>query len=436
MPSVVNLPAPRSAFAIGPTRTRGVRLNAAYGTVVAFLIVGTFFTYAVQYAFTAGLVPFPPVFVLCGIAILALPLALTSSGAQALVATPLMGWALADLILASLSFFRSSQSETAVYMMQSRFLDALFLGILVVLFSDRDVQRRTRTGVLACTCFAVAVNVYEFLHPGTFALGVGRSAGLYVNPNIAASAILAGLVLCVGPLRASLRPAFVALAGLGVFLTLSRGALLCWAVLVCALVVQRQLRARQLLGTLAILVAVSGPALVLTGQADRLLAVSEFVQSRSPSFRRVLEAQDVIVAGDFSARERLSVAQRAFAMFTERPLTGYGIGATAEWELKASTHNVYLRYAAEYGVLGLLLFAGLLGTLAWGAPRDERPLAINMVLFLSVWGLFSHNVLEEWHVLLSIALASCVLRPSAAGARADVTSLRPVPGRDGPEPVR
>lgn len=395
---------------LGPARHALGYGVGSYRAFCAAVCVVMFFTGLSIYAYSSGLVPFPPLFVVYGLSVLALPLIASQSGAQALLSSRLTRWALANAVLVAFSYLWSSQSAVATRAVRTQLLCSAFLAILIVLFSDREVVRRSRFLVLWCTIFAIALNCYELFHPKTFSAEFGRAAGLYINPNISASAIVAGMILSVQLVKGSQRTLLVMLAGLGIFLTLSRGALLCWAVVVTSLVIQGHVRPRQVLTGAVLLALVSTPALIAAGQYERIVAAYDLIESHSQGFRRVVDVQDVIASGDYSTEERTAVAARAFELFKERPLTGFGIGTTNEWEFRASTHNMYLRYGAEYGIFGIALYFWLVVLLLHDGARGDRVLAVNMCLFILVWGLFSHNVLEEWHLLLAIALCHAALR--------------------------
>jgi O-antigen ligase len=102
----------------------------------------------------------------------------------------------------------------------------------------------------------------------------------------------------------------------------------------------------------------------------------------------------------------------ALDLFGERPLTGFGTGATVEWNEPESTHNTYVRHLAEYGILGALLMPAVL-LLAWLrhrqlASRRYRAAAGAFVVFVALWGLFSHNVADDTFVLIGLALITAL----------------------------
>src|SRR5690606_7181239 len=77
---------------------------------------------------------------------------------------------------------------------------------------------------------AVALDIYEFFVPGAFSITPGRSAGLYLNSNTSAFALVFGMAITSPYLPGRLRILFHLTIGVGVFFTFSRGGLFCWGV--------------------------------------------------------------------------------------------------------------------------------------------------------------------------------------------------------------
>jgi O-antigen ligase len=118
-----------------------------------------------------------------------------------------------------------------------------------------------------------------------------------------------------------------------------------------------------------------------------------------------------------SASSRSQLALHSLDMFGERPLTGHGVGATVEWREPESTHNIYLRQLAEYGLAGAWLAPALV-LIAFGVTRPTRSPSVHdpdriiqrsarvFACFVALWGLFSHNVLDDAFILIGIALVA------------------------------
>jgi hypothetical protein len=370
---------------------------------VAFLFSG-FSTWA----FNTRAIPLPPLafmLVVLGCAGAAVLLEPTSLGSARIKA-----WSAASACLAMLAFLWSSGSELALQEAQTRTLSAMLLVAFSILMADASTRTITRRAIAASTLLTVAINVWEITHPMTFSMALGRSASFYVNPNIAGAALVSGLLLALPIVPARARELFVLVVGGGVFLTLSRGALLCFAVVLVVLLASRQLRVKRLsllTGGGLLLVASALGAMTASGELSYLSGGAErFVKQRlGIGSREELSA-------DVSASSRSQLAMHALDLFGERPLTGFGTGATVEWNEPESTHNIYVRHVAEYGVLGAMLMPILL-LIAWPrhaqhASRVYHGGAQVFVIFVALWGVFSHNVADDAFVLLGLALITVI----------------------------
>lgn len=373
-------------------------------TVGALVAVAFLFSGFSTWAFNAGLLPLPPLafmLVVLGCAAASVMLEPAKLGG-----TRVKIWSAASACLAMLAFLWSSGSEIAAQEAQTRTLSAMLLVGLSVLMAEASTRTITRRAIFICTLLTVAINVWEIIHPMTFSMALGRSASFYVNPNIAGAALVSGMLLALPIVPARVREVFVLVVGAGVFLTLSRGAILCYGVSLVVLLASRQLRVQRLSllsgGGLLLVASVMG-AMMAGGELSYLNGGAEqFVKQRLGIGSREE------FSADLSALSRSQLARHALDLFGERPLTGFGTGATVEWNEPESTHNIYARHLAEYGVLGALLMPTLLA-LAW--PRHlqhgsgiDRSAAQAFVAFVALWGVFSHNVADDTFVLIGIPL--------------------------------
>lgn len=377
-------------------------------TVGALAAVAFLFSGFSTWAFNTRAFPLPPLafmLVVLGCAGAAVLLEPTSLGSARVKA-----WSAASACLAMLAFLWSSGSELALQEVQTRTLSAMLLVAFSILMADASTRTITRCAIAVSTLLTVAITVWEITHPMTFSMALGRSASFYVNPNIAGAALVSGLLLALPIVPARARELFVLIVGGGVFLTLSRGALLCFAVVLVVLLASRQLRVKRLsllTGGGMLLVASALGAMTASGELSYLSGGAErFVKQRlGIGSREELSA-------DVSASSRSQLAMHALDLFGERPLTGFGTGATVEWNEPESTHNIYVRHVAEYGVLGAMLMPMLL-LLAWPrhaqhASRVYRGAAQVFVIFVALWGVFSHNVADDAFVLLGLALITAI----------------------------
>ena len=381
------------------------RVARGIGALVA---VATLFSGFSTWAFNTGRLSLPP---------LAFMLVVLGCAGTAVMLEParlggakLKVWSAASACLAMLAFLWSSGSEIALQEAQTRTLSAMLLVGFSVLLADGATRTLTRRAIAVATLVTVAINVWEITHPMTFSMALGRSASFYVNPNIAGAALVSGMLLALPIVPARLREAFVLVVGAGVFLTLSRGALLCFGIVIVVLLGTRLLRAQRLSllaggGIIVVASAVgtlmaSGELSYLSGGAERFVTQRLGIGSREE------------FSADVSASSRSQLAMHALDMFGERPLTGFGTGATVEWNEPESTHKISVRHLAEYGVLGAFLMPALL---LLAVPRHRRytsrvyrGAAAAFVTFVACWGVFSHNVADDAFVLIGLALLTAL----------------------------
>jgi O-antigen ligase len=182
------------------------------------------------------------------------------------------------------------------------------------------------------------------------------------------------------------------------------------------------------------------------------VVVASFVAPALPgdSTRRFAVFGDLVQSalfGDFgtstadgSAGARVTLFRAALSMFGERPILGYGTAGfrasshrfLSPSELEAWPHNAVLQFAAEYGLVGVALFVGLVAlALTRRLPRDTSggPVRVVLVFFL-LNAMVSGDILTDrltWGLLLLILLIDVpVARPHV------VPSAPPLPARLGP----
>jgi O-antigen ligase len=316
--------------------------------------------------------------------------------------SPLLVWTWAYLLVTSAwGVWRPAYGEEIAQTIVDRFRSTAFLFAMVIVFDHPRARTLGRYGVLAVAAISSIVNVAEALgliaFEDTVRRTAGRAAGLYINPNGAALAIVFGLAAGLTALRRRWRVPALLLAGCGVAATFSRGGLACLALLVLVLLWRREVPLWTTVAAAALLVVVvSGPVL-------RGLLESSGTLNRDTLARLAMTADD---------SGRLGLAAQAWQLFLESPWVGHGIAT--ERAVRVS-HNMYLTLAGQHGILGLLVFPALVFAFSF---RNRAALELAAVLLAA--GLISHNLLENEPALLCVALAA---------------SLRPAPSRAGGAPA-
>jgi len=78
---------------------------------------------------------------------------------------------------------------------------------------------------------------------------------------------------------------------------------------------------------------------------------------------------EAIIKGP-STKERLELYQAAIRLFVQRPLLGGGTNSYSQrTKLAEYPHNIFLEIISENGLIGLVVFLGFLGSVAWAGFR-------------------------------------------------------------------
>ncbi len=394
------------------------------------------YTNAPRIAWERGVVPVPPAASVALLGLLSLMLLFRRGRAALFVHAPVWIWGIGYLSLVGMSYLLGSQTDLATSALAAAGLGVLTMLVFLVIFADAGALAAASGALVGVTLFAVALNLFEVFRPGTFSLFVGRAAGFYLNPNIASSAIVYGLILGINAIAPRHRPWYVFATGAGVLATLSRSGLLCWTLAVGLLWFSGIVRLSWRMWVVAIVIGVLGLAAVPRGVLS--LAWDFVALSSGSQFSRLGFDGSGAVFGSTSVTERVEVARAAVEMFADHPFLGGGPGATVEWAHRQSTHNMYLRFLAELGILGLFVYPGLLLAAVWRTPHRLRSRAATFGVVWLTYGLFTHNEFENRHGLVAVAfLAALVLveRSCAApvrvqqrdGSRIDSTGMQVAP---------
>ena len=274
--------------------------------------------------------------------------------------------------------FVSGVQLAMIYPTSGFFRRSMFLGLMVLFAS------------LMTDCIA----------PGTFSDEPSRAAGFGVNPNIGAALMVCIMIAVLRWDKPRLMPypCAVLLCGfVGVFVTFSRAGLVCY-VAATAYYVWVSMRRK---GTGAAVILLSASIAIVTfipnvsDVARERFAIFGYASSRHLAFFGDIGA---ISHGD----DRMGLALASLSLIAERPILGWGTGYN--YTLEKGSHNLYLARWVDNGILGVLLYIAFLGSLGHLARvrKDKRLTAIFM--FVSLYGLFSHNLLENRGVFLVVGL--------------------------------
>ncbi len=268
----------------------------------------------------------------------------------------------------------------------------------------------------------LALSVYwDALFPGSFSRIASRAAGLARDPNQAAFLMVLALALCLSFGRLLRRDLLllgmtaVALVG-----TLSRAGVLLFASLLLVYAVAAALTAGWRTAVLRILVPL-GVAAGLVG-VGLVVAVSlgergEGIFSLQANQERLdmFTGKESFLAG---RNERLDLVVTFMEKVLEAPVVGHGAGYT--YTQPQGPHNRYLQEWVNAGLGGVLSYVGFLAAAAWTFRRRGFAPGLAATLTVAVGSFFSHGILEQRAVPVSLGLlaAASWWATAAVGARA------------------
>ena len=381
---------------------------AYYRNVLAILAVATFCTGWSVYQSQAYPALGQPKDWIIGLSLLSLPLWFYKpTFKQHFLKVPLVVWCFGFAWVTMLWFLGSSQSETAWRDVRLRLSTIMLLLSCLTIFASPSAVRSARWALVFAVLFGVTVNIYDFFVPMTFSEVHGRSAGLHVNPNLSGEALVLGMILSVTVLPSFCRGPFLLLAGVGIFLTFSRGGIVAWFIAVTGLLFfAKGVRAKDLVWTFLVSLLVVG--IVLLPKLDAILATMDqaHVISKDTEARFAWLTNPFDVS-DNSGWWRKYVAEQAWRKFADHPWIGGGTGTMHE-SFEIPPHNQYLSYMLDHGVLGAAIVPSLILALIWGARGETRRVGLVFGATILWLSFFTHTILSFGHSLLLFALLAAM----------------------------
>ena len=376
--------------------------------IFSLLNVLLYFSNAQLYFFQAGFTSFKPFYWYLVTLLLGSVFLLLRAGSRfsSPIKTRLLVWAGLSLMIASASFIFISTSDENALQVYIRNMQALsLLCMFSLFFRDEHVARDATKAVLVVVVFSVFLNWAEFLHVFgnrlLFSTVPGRSAGLYMDANSSAAALVMGMVLSVFVLPQKLRWWYCLLVATGVLLTFSRGGIILWILAVGGLawsnvfVLKRGTSVAGLVA-LAMVFALGLAAGDLIG-VFKTAGLESYLDSNTSN--RI--GKSFLEQNDYSSKARKMVAEQGLSMALEKPLLGWGIGTTKNPATAIAPHNMYVLQGIEFGIVGLFMLCGLIW-LIWKEGNERS--GVIAVLY-AVSNLFNQTNLEQPPVMLILALA-------------------------------
>ena len=389
-------------------------MKGTYSKLLVIMVVAMFFGNVPNYVQLTLTDPpdSAPMFWVMGVGLLALPLLATQGVRSDILKSPLTLWCFGYAWIAMAGFLLSSQSDITFQEVRWRFLTITQLILFMVLFANVELARLAKQTLAAVVLFGVAVNIYELFVPLSTSLVLGRSAGLYMNPNQAGQALVMGLIFSLSVLSAWFRVPFILLTGIGVFTTFSRSAILQWVIIVVIFMLMRRVRLRDFF--LPVGVSLLFVALLLLPRWDQLLTTLESSGVINKNVEERLDwFMDPTGISDDSSWERAYLAKEAWNKTAQHPFIGSGTGSSRE--VAVGAHNQYLMFMQDHGLLGAAILPLLILAVTWVARGEARNLAILFGCSVMFQGFFSHDILNQSEVLMLFSLMAVISSTSREG---------------------
>lgn len=372
-------------------------------SVLAILAIIVFFTNLNLFLYNRNLTPFPPSYYIYLFSALVLLLVINSKTDISVLRSPLILWTFGFILTSFIWYLFSYGPEIQYQTMTQRILAVMFIIIMLLTFSTEKSQLWAKRTFLLAVFIAVILNIYEAYFPVMWSNVLGRSAGLYVNPNQSGIACVIGMILSITVIKEKYRLIFALFVGIGVMYTFSQGALLVWFISVVLMLFFRTIPFKNNFYTVCLLAVLA----VLIGIALNNFGTPLLEDDTSQKQLMWERIQVNTISSQSSREDRAALAENAWAMFSEKPLLGNGIGSSIQIQ---GVHNMYLSYLAEQGVIGFFIFPIFAISIIWGAAGTIRKEAITFLISILLWGFFSHNILDERYILISCSyLSACIM---------------------------
>ena len=379
--------------------------SSNYGLIylVAIITIVIFGLNIPNFLFSSGIFVSPKFWIMGWWVAICLVITLRFELISRVFATPLiLYWVGGYIALTLLGYLWSQQTDAVWGELRIRLTSALFFLSCIFLFRMQGNMSKLGWPILFIAITAVGFNLYEMLNPLEFINvngSLGRSAGLYMNPNVSGIMLVIMLMVLLQIFPRSYWLGLFILIGVGLLPTFSRGSIILYFILIYLSLARVNIKSIGTLSTTVLLVVVSSYITFNT-----MTELPEWGAEINPvnTFDRLMTIES---GGDYQGRQELIIS--SIERISENPLVGRGLGSETDYD--TGSHNVYLRYMLDYGVLGVFVFPLFLFSVAHGNYGLREKWVKNAMIVMLIVGVFSHNILDNRSMLLLTAMLSEII---------------------------
>lgn len=380
-----------------------------YQRILGIAAIFIFVTNLHLYLFQIKAIPFPPYFFVIGFFLFSIPLVfLKARYLPGLV----LQWCGLYIAISSFSFlFVVRVDQIASQELQFRIFTTLFFLVAIIVFSGNYIhQLWIRRALLAGLIFNTFNIINDAFNPALYNNNTQRPAGFFLNPNLAAYSLILALILSITILPKKYRFFCAIFVAIGVLFSFSRGAALCLLIAIIMMLKYKIIPRKQLLGILGIFISLLiYLSFINTSLELQNLLVSTFRENLGDRIEWLFGAKDTHVGSDDS---RAEIVKLGLKEFYEAPILGKGIGYTKKLAqittIGISTHNMYLLFLVEHGFLGIVIMPLLVLSITNKSQNETQKIGFIFAIFILLWSLFTHNILEQRFSIVTIALMAAM----------------------------
>lgn len=236
-------------------------------------------------------------------------------------------------------------------------------------------------------------NIIDLLDGGSYFVQFpgfeNRPSGFYVNANNSAYAILTCLSILISKSKKVSWYIFT-IAMIGVLLTLSRGGIFVWVMLVLVGFFNKNINRNNFFITISVPIILS----------INLVLLNNLFLQHSENYNLISERLN-FVSGKSSSDavyedSRYNLVEKSFEVFSNSPIWGNGVFSLLRNGSDQLNHNQYLIILTDYGIIGFFVFILMLKTLY---SKNNRIIFV----FLLLSALFTHEFLYSYTFLTLFA---------------------------------